>query len=230
MISRPFRNEFSMVVQCIGVLAVLAALFVPSMSLGAPLAPPGPPPEWTAHNPIVVLTPPAGLAPFVISGLHPAQIRKAYGIDLLGSNGEGKTIAIVVAFGNPNMAEDLAIFNAQFGLASANLTVVYPGGVPPISNGWALETALDVEWAHAIAPAANILLVAALSNSGTDMLAAVDYATANGADVVSMSGGAPSGLPRPLTPIRTSTTLVSPTWPRRVTTAPASCGLRYRPM
>ncbi len=55
--------------------------------------------------------------------------------------------------------------------------------------GWALEIALDVEWAHAIAPQAKILLVEAASNSFADLLDAVDAAVLNGARVVSMSWG-----------------------------------------
>jgi subtilase family serine protease len=60
--------------------------------------------------------------------------------------------------------------------------------VPRADGGWAQEISLDVEWAHAIAPAANILLVEANSNSLSDLLAAVDYAAAH-ASVVSMSWG-----------------------------------------
>src|SRR4030095_3540534 len=60
---------------------------------------------------------------------------------------------------------------------------------PRTNTGWALEIALDVEWACAIAPAAKIILVEAASNSFTDLLEAVDVAVAKGATAVSMSWG-----------------------------------------
>jgi hypothetical protein len=70
------------------------------------------------------------------------------------------------------------------------LTVATPEGRTPNSSGWAQEISLDVEWAHAIAPAAHILLVEARSSSLSDLLTAVDYATNHGAQTVSMSWGA----------------------------------------
>jgi subtilase family serine protease len=103
-----------------------------------------------------------------------------------GVDGTGVTIAIIDSFGNPNMASDLANFDTQMGLphmcgepgaacgaGHPTFTHVYWNGKtqvkspPPNSNGtglqerdgWALETALDVEWAHAMAPNANILNV-----------------------------------------------------------------------
>jgi alpha-tubulin suppressor-like RCC1 family protein/Tol biopolymer transport system component len=131
------------------------------------------------------------IANAVISGYSPAQIRKAYGIDQLASTGAGKMIAIIDAYGSPTIQADLQTFNQQFGLPAANLTIAYPGGTPALNAGWAVETALDVEWAHAIAPGANILLVAAHSDSVADLLNAVDYATTHGANIVSMSWGSP---------------------------------------
>jgi len=103
-----------------------------------------------------------------------------------GDEGQGVTIAIIDSFGNPNMASDLANFNTQMGLPHMcgepnqacgsgipTFTHVYWNGQtqvkqpPPNSkgtglqarSGWAIETALDVEWAHAMAPEANILNV-----------------------------------------------------------------------
>jgi subtilase family serine protease len=103
-----------------------------------------------------------------------------------GNEGQGVTIAIIDSFGNPNMASDLANFDAQMGLPHMcgepgqacgtgvpTFQHVYWNGTtqvkapPPGSNGtglqnrdaWTLETALDVEWAHAMAPLANIINV-----------------------------------------------------------------------
>jgi hypothetical protein len=136
----------------------------------------------------------------VVDGFSPAQIRKAYGFDqiTLGdgtvpADGQGQTIAIVDAFNHPRIASDLNVFNAQFGLPPADLTVVNQRGgrnLPETDGGWAGEIALDVEWAHAIAPAADILLVEADSNSTDDLMTAVDYARrAPGVSAISLSWG-----------------------------------------
>src|SRR5262245_7963764 len=103
------------------------------------------------------------------TSLTPAQIRHAYGIDQIAfgaivGDGAGQTIAIIDAYDDPNIAADLATFSAQFGLPAADFTKVNQSGgsaLPPPNKGWATEIALDVEWAHAIAPAARILLVEA---------------------------------------------------------------------
>jgi subtilase family serine protease len=86
------------------------------------------------------------------------------------------------------------VFSSTFGLpscTSANgcFKKIYATANPRTDAGWALEIALDVEWAHAIAPRARILLVEAKSSSFTDLLKAVDVAVKNGASVVSMSFG-----------------------------------------
>ena len=88
-------------------------------------------------------------------------------------------IAIVDAFDDPNAASDLAAFSAQFGLAPANFTVVYAGGLEPPtdpSGGWEVEESLDIEWSHAMAPNAKIYLVEANSNSFDDLITAVTVA------------------------------------------------------
>ena len=119
----------------------------------------------------------------------PAQIRHAYGIDKITGTGSGQTIAIVDAYGSPTIQNDLNVFCQKYGLPTTTITLAYPTGKPAANDsGWALETALDVEWAHAIAPGATILLVVAKSNSNVDLLAAVDYAAIYAAQV-SMSWG-----------------------------------------
>jgi subtilase family serine protease len=143
-----------------------------------------------------------------VSGAYnPAQIRPAYGFDKVagvsysgsGSTlpGYGQTIAIVDAYDDPNIASDLATFDTQYGIpAPPSFTKINQNGSTSQlpgrdwSGGWELEEALDVEWAHAIAPGANIVLVEANSASNSDLLTAVqaaaDYA---GVSVVSMSWG-----------------------------------------
>ncbi|HEV2968765.1 MAG TPA: fibronectin type III domain-containing protein [Pirellulales bacterium] len=136
------------------------------------------------------------------SGYTPAQIRTAYGFNSLSSfgstpaDGRGQTIAIIDAYNDPNIASNLATFDQAYGIAApASLKIVNQSGGTSLpgtdpQQGWEGETALDVEWAHAIAPGANILLVEANSASDTDLFAAVNYArNAAGVSVISMSWG-----------------------------------------
>src|SRR5205807_2169565 len=95
-------------------------------------------------------------------------------------DGTGQTIAIVDAFNHPSIVADLNTFDAQFGIAAPpSFTIVNQNGganLPRADAGWSSEIALDVEWAHAIAPGAKLLLVEASSDSDANLLAAVDYA------------------------------------------------------
>ncbi|MBZ5514880.1 MAG: S53 family peptidase [Acidobacteriia bacterium] len=111
------------------------------------------------------------------------------------SGGAG-IIAIVDAYDYPTAAQDFVTFSNQFNLPSGNncngpcFTKVMPFGKPKGNCGWAQEAALDIDWAHAMAPYAQIYLVEALSNSNTDLYNAVKYA-ANivGVKQISMSWG-----------------------------------------
>ncbi|GAC1392929.1 MAG: S53 family peptidase [Ktedonobacteraceae bacterium] len=124
-------------------------------------------------------------------GLTPAQFRKAYGVDLLSNNGAGITVAIVDAYGNPNAQVDLNKYDQTYGVIAGTVTTVYPQGKPAtVNQGWALETDLDVQMVHAIAPKATIVLEAAKSPTFANLLGAVqDAYTKHGATVVSMSFG-----------------------------------------
>ena len=100
----------------------------------------------------------------------PAEIHEAYDIPTGpgAPDGSGQTIVIVVAFGNPTIRSDLATFDSTFGLSDPSLTVLGPNGTgdqndPDVQN-WSFETAMDVEWAHAIAPGAAIVLAVAPSD------------------------------------------------------------------
>jgi subtilase family serine protease len=138
------------------------------------------------------------------SALTPAQTRHIYAQDQIANLGQGQTIAIVDAFDDPNIFSDADVFDQTFkttltgstsyysayGASSSWLTKAYASGSRPSGNvGWGQEISLDVEWAHAIAPQAKILLVEAASNSFSDLLAADDYAVAHGATVISDSWG-----------------------------------------
>jgi hypothetical protein len=130
----------------------------------------------------------------------PQQVRQAYGFNqitfengAIPGDGRGQTIAIVDAYDDPNIGSDLHNFDLKVGLPDPSLSVAsetlngQPTGVDP-SGGWEMEEALDVEWAHAMAPGANILLVEAYDPS--QLINAVQYAASQpGVSVVSMSWG-----------------------------------------
>src|SRR5262245_41979747 len=119
----------------------------------------------------------------------PAAIRAAYGVQPLldaGFDGKGETIVIIEAFGSPTLEADLALFDLTFGLpAPPSVTQIHMPGSQPFdfndSNqlGWAFETSLDVQWAHAIAPGARIVVVAAVDNDDANILAAQNFAIDN---------------------------------------------------
>jgi len=163
-------------------LAGLALSTAGSKSVSEPLA-----------QPSVTSAPGAPTQPGEFS---PAMIQAAYGLSTSPYAGVGQTIAIVDAFDNPNVANDLTAFDTYWGLPACNacLTKVdqnggtdYPSQAP---FAWSIEIALDVEWAHAIAPDAQILLVEAANSSTTNLLAAEQYAGAH-AGYVSNSWGFP---------------------------------------
>jgi len=92
------------------------------------------------------------------------------------SNGTGQTVVIVDACGDANIATDLTTFDAAMGLSDPTLTVYQPQGTPCSDPfGWGLESALDVEWAHVIAPGASIALVEAKSATNGNLFGAWNY-------------------------------------------------------
>src|SRR6266705_885913 len=115
----------------------------------------------------------------------PSFIKKAYEFPSTSTlDGSGQTIVIVDAFGSPTIASDLALFDARFGISAPPSFTIFCGNSPtpldpstcPVVNinanpkhdefGWTIETSLDVEYAHARAPGANIILVVASTSSG----------------------------------------------------------------
>ncbi|MEA5453990.1 hypothetical protein SPF06_04565 [Sinomonas sp. JGH33] len=109
------------------------------------------------------------------SGLTPAQLRDAY--KLTGTSSGGRTVAIVDAYGYPNLASDLATYRAQFGLpactvASGCLRILNQNGgttLPSFNLGWAQEQALDVDAVSAACPDCKIVVIQANSASFTDL-------------------------------------------------------------
>ena len=137
-----------------------------------------------------------------VPGLTPMGLMEAYNFLAISfkEKGKGQTIALVEAYDDPTAAADLATFNTQFGLPPCTTTngclkLIYAGGKKPPTDtiGWSNETAIDTQWAHAMAPSANIMLVEAQSGSLGDLIAGVDAAVQNGATVVSMSWVASEG-------------------------------------
>ena len=146
------------------------------------------PTGYTLNDPRLSPQGGGGNSPNVDAPYTPAEIRHAYGVDQLSYDGTGQTIAIVDAFDDPTIAADLTAFDLKFGLPTANFVKATPQGQPAYDEGWAGEISLDVEWAHAIAPGAKILLVESMDN-GSSLFDAVTYAYQQGASQVSMSFG-----------------------------------------
>jgi subtilase family serine protease len=105
----------------------------------------------------------------------PSDIREAYGVNQLPEEGDGQTIVLVDSYGDPEAASELQAFHDAFfpNEPSPNFDQVFPLGRPDFKNangngqsgsgaaaGWAVEAALDVQWAYAIAPHAHIVLLA----------------------------------------------------------------------
>jgi subtilase family serine protease len=118
------------------------------------------------------------------------EIEYFYGFDKIASQGEGMTIAIVVPAGSPTLVNDLKVFSAAMNIPDASVSFIYPQGVPTTYNdSWALETTLDAQWAHALAPKAKLLMVITNSSTISGLLQGIDAAVAAGAKIVSTSWG-----------------------------------------
>ncbi len=126
----------------------------------------------------------------------PQDIAKLYGLNTAysqGFTGAGQTIAIVDPYGSPTLPEDLATFNTLYKLSpatSANFATVQTTPFTATDSGWAEEATLDVEWSHAVAPGARILLVTVPTASDDDLQAGLLYIIKGGlANVISNSYG-----------------------------------------
>lgn len=130
-------------------------------------------------------------------GLTPAIMKSAYGFSTSATVGAGQTIALVDAYNLPTAEKDLNVFSQAFGLPACTTAngcfkkVNQSGGTsyPRYNAGWGLEIALDIEWAHAIAPGAKILLAEASSSSLSNLLTAESYAAAHAGYVSNSWGG-----------------------------------------
>ncbi len=155
----------------------------------------------TMHTHLKLARPKATTSP---TGLSPSAIKSAYNFPTSSTAGTGKTIAIVDAYNDPNIEADLGVFDTQYGLPACTTAngcfkkVNQTGGTsyPATNAGWSLEIALDVEWAHAIAPGAKILLVEATSATNTNLYTAEDYAKSHAQYVSNSWGGSESSSER----------------------------------
>ncbi len=115
-------------------------------------------------------------------GYEPTTLQTAYGLIPVyssGLDGTGQTVVIVDAFGSPTAAVDLAQFSSTFGVPAANFSVYNPQGLPPYNSGWAGETTLDIEWSHAMAPGANVVLIQTIDNFDNNLMGGIQYALDN---------------------------------------------------
>jgi subtilase family serine protease len=146
--------------------------------------------QFKGYPPIHVL----GGVSVTPAGLTPEQIKKAYNLPRTGGSG---TIAIIDAYDDSSVEQDLSAFSKTFNLPECSskngcFEKHLMDKKTSQNSGWNLETALDLEWAHAIAPNAKILLVEAKTPSGKNLLSAIDYVSKR-QDVVAVSmsfGGA----------------------------------------
>ncbi|HYZ17248.1 MAG TPA: S8 family serine peptidase [Candidatus Acidoferrum sp.] len=137
---------------------------------------------------------PAGTPASALPGLHPADLQSAYALPS-SSAGSGQTVGIVVAYDDPSLESDLAVYRSTFGLppcTSANgcFKKVMPGLLGTLlggNQGWGQEASLDVDVVSAVCPNCKIVVVEAASATGPALLAAAKTAVANGATVVSNS-------------------------------------------
>jgi subtilase family serine protease len=135
----------------------------------------------------------------LLSGLAPAQLTQAYSLDSISfstgsgtvkGDGTGQTIALIEAYHDPSIRADLTTFDQAFNLPDPPQLIIANQAGSVTNSGWALEESMDVEWAHAIAPAATILVVEAHSQSRQSLIAAVNAARHTPATVaISMSWG-----------------------------------------
>ncbi|CAG7655593.1 S53 family peptidase [Actinacidiphila bryophytorum] len=173
------RSTTSAVAAAAATALVAAALTAAPLGGAAAAAPPAghapavkPVPAVAGHRLIHGVSSPLTIAQcqatWGVNCYSPLQYRQAYDLNPLyraGVTGKGRTIVIVDSFGSPTIQHDLDVYSAQWGIKSSTVQVVKWGDVPPFDpanpdhTGWAGESTLDVEMAHAVAPDAHIVLV-----------------------------------------------------------------------
>ncbi len=141
-------------------------------------------------------------------GYQPSEVQRAYDLKPLydaGFNGTGETIVITDAFGSATLQQDVTVFSQIYKLPPVDLEIIRAPGLSNnphgVARGWDGETTLDVEWAHAIAPGAKIVLVQATDRASLDE--AINYAVVHHlGNTISNSWSSLEGLGNPAQFIR----------------------------
>jgi subtilase family serine protease len=131
-----------------------------------------------------------GANPNLIPDYTPAQLQAQYGLPTAykaGFDGTGQTIVLLESYGYPTIEADGNAFSKLTGLpqfTSSNFKIIYPDGPPVSPNagvllGWDIEIALDVDWAHSIAPGAKIVVVLAAGQDNESLQSAMSYIIKN---------------------------------------------------
>jgi len=136
--------------------------------------------------------------PFAAYTYGPQDLQGAYNVTpIISPSEKNVTVAVIDAYGDPLLLNDIKTFDQKFHLPPANITIIPVGPYHPVLGilfGWDVETALDVEAVHSMAPYAHIDVVVA-TNVGNALYQAIDYVVSGDlADVVSMSWGLPENL------------------------------------
>ena len=220
------RKRF--VTASLGVMLLLAA----TLPLAAQTTPAG---GHIFRTPIRIVSQPDDFATQP-SGYFPAQMRAAYRFNAIPNQGQGVTVGIVDACDDPDIEADLGVFSAQFNLPACTsgngcFTLISQANLCSGHTGnWALEQSLDVQWVHAMAPLAKIVLVQS-SQPDDSLFMGVQQAVTAGASVVSMSwGGGEFDGEQNLRHHSTSPHPTLLTWLRPVTVDAARSIRRRRPM
>jgi subtilase family serine protease len=145
----------------------------------------------------------SGFGHFPPCGYSPSEIQTAYNLTPLyaaGLDGAGETIVITDAYGSDSIAGDAQAFSSIYGLPAINLQIAKAPGLNNNPHGvqrnWQFETTLDVEWAHAVAPGATIVLVLATDRASLDE--AINYAVVHHlGNTISNSWSSIEGLGNP---------------------------------
>jgi subtilase family serine protease len=167
----------------LGLTALIVVLFVSPMSIltAAYSSAQSLEPNLSLSPAPLIFSPAPNVACGNVHELCPSMLTKAYDMDKMhnnGINGTGQAVVIDDACGDPNIKSDLSTFDSQWGLPNPKLNIYTPQGTPCSDSGWSLETSLDVEWAHVVAPGATINLVVA-AKPNNDLYGGWIYSLAN---------------------------------------------------
>ncbi len=166
--------------------------------------------QVTTASLIIRSSPSGGPACGSTDALCPQMLTAAYNMTQMqksGINGTGQAVVIDDACGDPTIASDLATFDSNYGLHNPVLHVYQPQGTPCSDSGWSVETSLDVEWAHVVAPGAVINLVEAAQPVDADLFGVWTYSMSHnlGNEISNSWGGSENCPSEALSALATAT-------------------------